>query len=43
MNGSGVAPVYTNVPFASGCVTDFTASSLGLSYYPGDWRLFVRG
>src|SRR3569833_774522 len=41
--GSGVAPFNTNVPFASGGDTDFTASSLGLTYNPGDWLWNVRG
>ena len=43
VNGSGVAPFNTNVPFASGGDTDFTASSLGLTYNPGDWLWNVRG
>jgi len=42
VNGSSTAPFNTNVPFASGSDTDFTATSLGVTYNPGDWLWNLR-
>jgi uncharacterized repeat protein (TIGR01451 family) len=42
LNGSEVAPFNTNVPFAFGSGSDYTAGSIGVTYNPGDWIWTAR-
>ena len=44
VQGSNVTPFNNNVPFSSGSdgTSDFTATSLGLTYNPGDWLWNIR-